>query len=109
MGDAALCLGCKRCATQMLCNALVGLCDVKQTVSECETDLELLWVATAAGHCKGVGHVVPKAGVVGMLLNCHQLDGIVAQLGNPGQHVVCTVAAAKPDCALPTGMLCPSA
>ena len=53
------------------------------------TDLELFWVARAGGDSKGVCHMVPKRGIVCMLLNGHQLYGIIAELCNPGQHILC--------------------
>ena len=56
-------------------------------------NLELFWVARAGGDSKGVCHMVPKGGIVCMLLNGHQLDGIVANLCNPGQHILCKQAA----------------
>ena len=54
--------------------------------------LQLLRIARAAADGKGAGHMVPKGGVVGMLLDGHQLYGVVAQLCNSGQHAVCTRA-----------------
>ena len=41
--------------------------------------LELFRISRAAADCEGVGDMVSKRGVVGMLLDCHQLDGIVSQ------------------------------
>ena len=55
-------------------------------------DLELFWVARAGGDSKRVCHMVPKRGIVCMLLNGHQLYGIVAKLCDPGQHIVCKQA-----------------
>ena len=52
--------------------------------------LELLRIARAAADGEGAGHMVPEGGVVGMLLDGHQLYSIVAKLGNPRQHIVCT-------------------
>ena len=57
-------------------------------------DLELFWIARAGGDSKGVCHMVAKGGIVCMLLNGHQLYGIVAKLCNPGQHIVCKQAGA---------------
>ena len=37
-------------------------------------------------HRKEVGDMVAKGAVVGMLLHSHDLDGVVAQLANAGQH-----------------------
>lgn len=37
-------------------------------------------------HCKEVGDVVSKGAIVGMLLEGHDLDGVVAQLADTGQH-----------------------
>ena len=42
------------------------------------------WVTLS--YRKEVGHMVPKRSVVGMLLECHNLDGVVAKLANARQH-----------------------
>ena len=55
-------------------------------------DLELFRGTRAGGDSKGVCHMVPKGGIVCMLLNSHQLYGIVPELCNSGQHTVCKQA-----------------
>ena len=35
-----------------------------------------------------IGHLVTEGAVIGMLLNRHQLDGVVPQIPDAGQHVV---------------------
>ena len=52
--------------------------------------LELFRISRAAADCEGVGDMVSKRGVVGMLLDCHQLDGIVSQGCYTGQHIIYT-------------------
>mmetsp|Transcript_38602 Transcript_38602/g.114640 ORF Transcript_38602/g.114640 Transcript_38602/m.114640 type:complete len:500 (+) Transcript_38602:1140-2639(+) len=49
--------------------------------------LELLGSAAARGSCKEVGHVVAERAVVRVLLDCHDLDGVVAELADARQHV----------------------
>ena len=49
--------------------------------------LEFLGGAAAAAHGKKVSHVVPKASIVGMLLDSHDLNAVVAQLPDAGKHV----------------------
>ena len=55
-------------------------------------NLELFWGARAGRDSKGICHMVTKGGIVCMLLNRHQLYGIVAELCNSGQHIFCEQA-----------------
>lgn len=42
----------------------------------------------SATDAKKISHVVAKAAVVGMLLDGHNLDGVVPELGHSGKHVL---------------------
>ena len=37
-------------------------------------------------HCKEIGDMVSKGSIVRMLLQCHDLDCVVTQLSDSGQH-----------------------
>mmetsp|Transcript_2946 Transcript_2946/g.7968 ORF Transcript_2946/g.7968 Transcript_2946/m.7968 type:complete len:464 (-) Transcript_2946:316-1707(-) len=50
--------------------------------------LELLRGSRPRGHAEKVCDVVAKTPVVGMLLDGHDLDGVVTQVPDPWQHVV---------------------
>ncbi|KAI3492991.1 hypothetical protein L1887_42366 [Cichorium endivia] len=51
--------------------------------------LEVLGVAVPAAGGKEVGDLVAKRGVVGVLLDGHELDGVVAELLDTRQDVLC--------------------
>lgn len=53
--------------------------------------LERLWVAGARGRRKGVGDVVAKARVVGVLLHGHELHAVEALARDAGEHVAAEV------------------
>lgn len=57
-------------------------------VSHVDQFLEVFrWsVTTASGE--EVVDLVPKAGIVGMLHNCHELDNVVSEISDSGQHVL---------------------
>ena len=48
--------------------------------------LQFLRGAEAGGGGKEIGHLVAEGGIIGMLHNGHDLDGIVAQSLDPGQN-----------------------
>ena len=49
--------------------------------------LELVGVTAARRRGEEVSHVVPKGGVVGVLLNGHELDCVVTQAFDTRQHL----------------------
>ena len=48
---------------------------------------ELIWRPKSRTHCKKVRHMVAKTAVIGVLLDRHQLDGVIAGFFDAGQDV----------------------
>ena len=56
----------------------------------CRVDklLELLWCTVSTAGCEEVVDLVAKASIIRMLHNSHELDDVVAEVLDPGQHVL---------------------
>lgn len=50
---------------------------------------EVVWRALSGRNCEETGNMVAKTGVVGVLLNGHQLDHVVASFFDSGQGIIC--------------------
>ena len=61
--------------------------DQSQSMGLINHRLELIRRSAATAGGKEIGHVVSEAPVIGMLLNGHDLDGIVTEFANSGQHL----------------------
>mmetsp|Transcript_3077 Transcript_3077/g.5032 ORF Transcript_3077/g.5032 Transcript_3077/m.5032 type:complete len:310 (-) Transcript_3077:775-1704(-) len=67
-----------------------------------DQSLEFIGRAETTGRGEEVGHVIAEGGVIGMLLNGHDLDGIIAEVADAREHVTLELGVAV-DLGLTTG------